>query len=135
MVRLGMVMVLLALAAMVGGCGGDGEAVNIVGTWSGQMTHRIIDSNQGTDETFVYTIVFHIQSQEGNVVSGKMQLRDSSHVGWLGGTMNGSHFTGVRRGAHDAAIEFDVNGNTLVGTFKFKGDGLDEIGTYTCTKH
>ncbi len=142
MVRLGMVTVLLALAVMAGGCGGDGdgggggEPVYIVGTWSGTMTHRIIDYNLGTDpQTFTYTIIFYILSQDGNTVRGKMMLRDPSHVGWLSGTMSGSHFTGVRTGAHNVTIEFDVSGNTLTGTFRFKGDGLDETGTYTCTKH
>jgi len=141
MVRVGMIAVLLALAAMAGGCGGDGdsggggEPVYIVGTWVGTMTHRIIDNNLHTDQTFSYTIIFYILSQDGSRIRGKMMLRDPSHVGWLSGTMSGSHFTGVRTGTHDVTIEFDVSGNTLTGTFRFKGAGLDETGTYTCTKH
>jgi hypothetical protein len=140
MVRVGMILsVIFAFVVMVGGCGGgdncSGDPVYIVGTWSGTMSHRIIDNNQGTDTTFSYTIVFYIFSQQGSKVSGKLQLRDPSHVSTLYGTMCGNHFKGVRTGLHTVTIEFDVNGNTLTGTFRFVGDGLDEYGTYTCTKH
>jgi hypothetical protein len=140
MVRVGMMLsVIFAFVVMVGGCGGGddgggGEPAYIVGTWIGQMSHRIIDSNQGTDTTFNYTIVFYIQRQNGSSVEGKMQLRDPSHVSTLYGTMSGNHFKGVRTGTHTVTIEFDVNGNTLTGTFRFKGSGLDEYGEYTCTK-
>lgn len=133
----GVFVMLLVFFAAVGGCGGGdggGEPVFIVGTWSGPMTHRIIDNNKGTDETINYTVVFYITFQDGNRVTGKMQLRDLSHVGNLSGTMSGNHFKGVRTGAHNVTVEFDVNGNTLTGTFRFVGDGLDETGTYTCTK-
>jgi hypothetical protein len=98
------------------------------------MTHRIIDNNRGTDVTAHYTVTFFILSQEGSRVSGKMELRDRTHVGILSGHMSGNHFSGVRRGAHTVQIEFDVNGNTLTGTFRFVGDGLDETGAYTCTR-
>ncbi len=143
MVRVTALITVLALTALgaTGGCGGGdgdsgggGEPVYIVGNWSGQMTHRVIDNNAHTDKTFTYTIVFYILSQDGNNVSGKMQLRDPSHVGDLYGTMSGNRFKGVRTGMHTVQIEFTVNGNTLTGTFRFEGAGLDETGTYTCTK-
>jgi len=136
MVRIGIVTLLALL--VISGCGGDGdggEPVNIVGTWSGPMTHRIIDNNAGTDITLTYTATFFILSQNGSSVSGKMALRDLAHVGNLTGTMSGSHFKGVRTGTHTVTIAFNVSGNTLTGTFRFVGDGLDETGTYTCTKH
>ncbi len=133
---------ILALTALgaTGGCGGGdgdgggGEPVYIVGNWTGQMTHRVINNNNHTDATLTYPIVFYIFSQDGSQVSGKMELNDSSHVGNLYGTMSGNHFKGVRTGTHTVQIEFTVNGNTLTGTFRFVGDGLDETGTYTCTK-
>ena len=139
MVRVGMMLsVFFAFVVMVGGCGGGdgdgGEPLYIVGKWVGSMSHRIIDSNQGTDTTFNYGIVFYILSQQGSNVSGKMQLRDPTHVSTLYGTMSGSHFKGVRTGLHTVTIEFDVSGNTLTGTFRYKGGGLDEYGEYTCTK-
>jgi hypothetical protein len=135
MVRATTAFLALLLVLAAAGCGGDdGEPVNIVGTWSGPMTHRIIDSNRGTDVTLHYTVTFIILSQEGSSVSGRMRLRDSMHVGNLRGTMTGSHFDGVRTGTHTVTIEFDVGGNTLMGTFRFVGDGLDETGTYTCTR-
>jgi hypothetical protein len=140
MVRVGMLLsVVFAFVVMVGGCGGGdgdggGEPLYIVGTWIGPMSHHIIDHNQGTDVTVTYTITFYILSQEGSRVTGKLQLRDPSHVGNLHGSMSGSHFKGVRTGLHTVTIEFDVNGNTLTGTFRFVGDGLDEYGEYTCTK-
>ena len=142
-IRVGILTVSLALTSLaaIGGCGGGdgdggggGEPVYIVGNWSGQMTHRVIDNNLHTDKTLTYTIIFYILSQDGNDVSGKMQLRDPSHVGNLYGTMSGNRFKGVRVSAHTVQIEFTVNGNTLTGTFRFVGDGLDETGTYTCTK-
>jgi len=135
MTRIGILLLLTLF--VIGGCGGGGdggEPVNIVGTWSGLMTHRIIDNNAGTDITLKYTVTFYILSQDGSSVSGKMALRDEGHVGDLRGTMSGNHFKGVRTGAHNVTIEFDVSGNTLTGTFRFVGDGLDETGTYTCTK-
>jgi hypothetical protein len=130
---------LLAAFATVGGCGGGddgggGEPVIIIGTWAGSMTHRIVDYNQGTDVTVPYAIKFYILSQEGSRVSGKMELRDPTHVGNLYGTMNGNKFTGHRTGTHTVQIEFTVNGNSLTGTFRFSGDGLDEWGDYTCNK-
>jgi hypothetical protein len=141
MFRVSTVVVSLALASFVtiGGCGGGdgddgGEPLYIVGNWSGPMTHRIIDNNNHTDTTITYTIIFFILSQDGRDVSGKMQLRDPSHVGNLYGTMSGNRFRGVRTGTHTVQIEFTVNGNILTGTFRFVGDGLDETGTYTCTK-
>ncbi len=140
MVRAGMVILSILLASFItAGCGGGdngggGEPVNIVGTWSGPMKHHIIDSNQGTDATLTYNVTFFILSQDGSKVSGKMQLRDASHVGNLYGTMSGNRFKGVRTGAHTVTIEFTVSGNSLTGTFRFKGNGLDEYGEYTCTK-
>jgi len=141
MLRLGMATCSIALAMLftIGGCGGGddgggGDPAYIVGTWSGSMTHRVIDHNLGTDQTFNYTVTFYILSQNGSRVSGKLQLRDPAHVGDLSGSMSGNHFTGVRRGAHTVQIEFDVNGDALTGTFRFVGDGLDETGNYTCYK-
>ena len=136
-----LLVVLVAFAGLLSGCGGDGDGgggggtpVNILGTWVGPMTHRVIDHNAGTDRTFSYTAIFYILWQSGNKVTGKMQLGDPSHVGFLNGTMNGGHFKGTRSSSHVAQVEFDVSGSTLTGTFRFVGDGLDETGTYTCTK-
>ncbi|MBN1917790.1 MAG: hypothetical protein JW889_07775 [Verrucomicrobia bacterium] len=135
--------VVVAGFGTVCGCGGGDDDSNtlsggtpayIVGTWTGTMTHRIIDYNHGTDVTTTYGIVFYILSQDGTRVSGKLQLKDSTHVGDLRGVMDGNHFTGVRTGLHTVQIEFTVNGSSLTGTFRFAGDGLDEWGDYTCTK-
>jgi len=131
---------LFAGLVVTGGCGGgDGsggsaDALYVVGTWNGTMTHRIVDYNHGTDVTTSYGIAFYILSQDGNRVSGKMRLRDDTHVGTLSGVMDGNHFNGVRIGTHTVQIEFTVNGNSLSGTFRFTGDGLDEWGDYTCAK-
>jgi hypothetical protein len=142
--RAGVVMcsIMLVLFFAASGCnggdggngGGTGTVLNILGTWSGPMTHRIIDHNRGTDTTLHYTVTFYILSERGNAVSGKMELRDASHMGYLSGHLNGNRFTGVRTGLHTVQISFDVNGDTLTGTFNFVGDGLDETGTYTCTR-
>jgi len=143
MIRSGTILfvVLVAFAGLLCGCGGDGDGgggggtpVNIVGTWVGPMTHRVIDNNAGTDITVTYTAIFYILWQGGNKVSGKMQLGDPSHVGFLDGTMSGSRFNGTRSSSHVAQLKFDVSGNTLTGTFRFVGAGLDETGNYTCTK-
>jgi hypothetical protein len=127
------VLVVFFAASGCNGNDGGGPAVNVVGTWSGPMTHRIIDNNRGTDVTLNYTVTFFLTSQNGNRVTGKMELGGLGHVGDLRGYMNGNHFTGARTGSHTVQISFDVNGNTLTGTFRFVGDGLDETGTYTCT--
>ena len=137
MSRIGaLVLTILAAGFMAtGGCGDNNSApVNIVGTWTGSMTHRVIDSNNGTDVTGTYDIAFFITSEQGSAVSGKMELVDASHVGLLSGTMDGNHFSGERIGSHTVQIEFTVNGNTLTGTFRFTGDGLDEWGNFTCTR-
>jgi len=84
--------------------------------------------------TGTYDIAFFITSEQGSAVSGKMELVDASHVGLLSGTMDGNHFSGERIGSHTVQIEFTVNGNTLTGTFRFTGDGLDEWGNFTCTR-
>lgn len=133
----GSIVVVLVLLVAAGGCGGGdngGTPAYIVGTWAGPMTHRIIDNNKGTDVTLNYTVTFYILSQNGSRVSGKMELGNLGHVGLLSGSMSGNHFSGVRRGSHTVQIEFDVSGDTLTGTFRFVGDGLDETGTYTCTR-
>jgi hypothetical protein len=134
--RVVMCSIVLAVFLAGSGCnnGNSGPAVNVVGTWIGPMTHRIIDHNRGTDTTLHYTATFYLTSQNGNRVSGKMELGTLGHVGELYGYMSGSHFSGVRTGSHTVQITFDVNGDTLTGTFRFVGDGLDETGTYTCTR-
>ena len=139
MLRVGVTcaVVLLASFATVGGCGGGdggGDPVIILGTWTGLMTHHIIDNNQGTNVTVTYGIKFYILSQEGSRVRGKMELNDPSHVGNLYGNMSGNKFTGTRTGVHTVQIEFTVSGNSFSGTFRFVGDGLDEYGEYTCNK-
>jgi hypothetical protein len=139
--RLGglMLAIMAAGLVLVGGCGGNnsgggGEPAYIIGTWNGAMTHRVVDYNQGTDVTATYGISFYILSQDGSQVTGKMRLKDDTHVANLSGVMSGDHFTGARTGLHTVKIEFTVDGNTLTGTFRFTGDGLDEWGDYTCTK-
>jgi len=142
MSRVGMTLLVLLLISVLTavGCGGDGDGTSggtpssIAGTWSGPMTHRIIDNNQGTDVTLNYTVTFYILSQTGDYVSGKMQLGGYEHVGDLKGSMSGNHFSGVRTGSHTVQIEFDVNGSQLTGTFRFVGDGLDETGSYSCNR-
>lgn len=121
------------------GCGGGdggGQAfdlpVNVAGKWLGTMDHTI----NGIPYHYAVALVL---SQDNAHVTGTMILEygdDAGHGGRIDGQMNGSHFTGTRTARHVVPIEFDVTGDTLVGTFTFVSvaENLDEHGTFICTK-
>lgn len=118
------------------GCGGGGGIqvpVNVGGKWFGSMDHTI-------NGILLHYAVALSLSQDGSHVSGTMILEytedGGGHGGRIDGEMNGSHFTGTRTARHKVPIEFDVTGDTLVGTFTFVSieENLDEHATFICTR-
>jgi len=123
----------LGLAGCGGGGGGGIELpVNVAGKWVGNMDHD-------TNGTMIHYAVALVLLQEGAHVTGTMILEytdDGGHAGRIDGQMSGSHFTGTRTARHVVDIEFDVTGDTLVGTFTFVSveENLNEHGTFICTR-
>lgn len=122
----------LGLAGCGGGGGGIALPVNVAGKWVGTMDHN-------ANGTMLHYAVVLVLSQEGTHVTGGMILEysdDGGHSGRIDGQMSGSHFTGTRTSRHVVDIEFDVTGDTLVGTFTFVSveENLDEHGTFICTR-
>lgn len=120
-----------------GGADGGGGAVfdvpvNVAGKWLGTMDHTI------NGVPYHYAVLLSL-SQDSSNVTGVMILEyteDGGHGGRIDGQMNGSHFTGTRTSRHVVPIEFDVTGDTLIGTFTFVSieENLDEHGTFVCTR-
>jgi len=132
MKRLCSMLVLLSLALF--GCGGGGGTpapANVAGRWMGTMDHDVSGK-------LLHFPVALILSQEGAHVTGTMILEYGAdgHGGRIDGDMHGNHFTGSRTARHVADIEFDVTGDTLVGTFTFVSveENLNEHGTFICTR-
>ena len=114
-----------------GGGGGPAPPANVAGKWVGSMDHDI----NGTLHHYNVALLLF---QDGAHVTGTMVLEygDNGHGGDIDGQMNGTHFTGYRIARHIVDIQFDVVGDTLVGTFDFVSleENLDEHGTFTCKR-
>lgn len=132
-------LIVLFVVAAFGsfGCGGGGggggplQPVNVEGKWVGKMDHDV------NGELLHYDVAL-VLFQEGSHVTGTMVLEygEDGHGGRIDGQMTGNHFTGTRSSLHVVDIEFDVNGDTLVGTFTFVSpeENLDEHGTFVCKR-
>jgi hypothetical protein len=129
-------ILLLVIGVGLAGCGDGGggrepEPVNVEGKWAGEMDHTI----NGVLRHYGITLVLF---QDGAHVTGGMILESDTdgHGGHIDGMMTGNHFKGTRTARHIVDIEFDVEGDTLVGTFTFVSpeENLDEHGTFTCNR-
>jgi len=129
-------ILLLFIGVALFGCGGGGgrkivEPLNVEGKWLGEMDHTI----NGVLRHYGIALVLF---QDGAHVTGGMILESDTdgHSGHIDGMMTGNHFKGTRTARHIVDIEFDVEGDTLMGTFTFVSpeENLDEHGTFVCRR-
>lgn len=131
-----LIVLFLVVAFGLVGCGGGGgggplQPVNVEGKWVGKMDHDV------NGELLHYDVALAL-FQEDSHVTGTMVLEygENGHGGRIDGQMTGNHFTGYRIALHIVDIEFDVDGDTLLGTFTFVSpeENLDEHGTFVCKR-